>query len=358
MEMTANATTMKKTPRDGAATLRRPLVILAVVALSAGLAACNRNKETTTASQTAAKVNKEEITVHQINFVLSQQRALPPEQAASAGRQVLERLIDQELAVQKASDQKLDRDPRVVQQLEAARREIVSRAYVEKVSQGAPKPTPQEVKAYYDAHPALFSQRRVYSFQEVNVQAKPEQIETVKARIASSKNLAEFVAWLKENQYRYTANEAVRGAEQLPLANLDRIAQMKDGQTLVNTIPSGVIILYLAASRSQPVDQQKATPAIEQFLLNERKRKLVEDDMKALRKSAKIEYVGTYAADHAKDAAAAPPPAPEPPPLTTLAPTLGPAASAAPQVEVAPTPVAPASMPSNSILDKGLQGMK
>ena len=108
-------------------------------------------------------MNKEEITVHQINFVLAQQRALAPEQAASASRQVLERLIDQELALQKAADQKIDRDPRVVQQLEAARREIIARAYLEKIAAGAPKPTPQEIKAYYDAHPALFSDRRVYS---------------------------------------------------------------------------------------------------------------------------------------------------------------------------------------------------
>ena len=101
----------------------------------------------------------------------------------------------------------------------------------------------------------------------------------------------------------------------------------------------------------------RATPAIEQFLLNDRKRKVVGDDLKALRKSAKIEYVGTYAAD-AKAAAAEAPAASEAPPLTSVAPVLGPAASAAPQVEVAPLPVSPAAMPTNSILDKGLKGMK
>ncbi|MEP7058939.1 MAG: EpsD family peptidyl-prolyl cis-trans isomerase [Caldimonas sp.] len=321
------------------------------------LVGCGDKKKDAAASQTAAKVNKEEITVHQINYVLSQQRGLAPAQAASAGRQVLEGLIDQELAVQKASDQKLDRDPRVVQQLEGARREIIARAYLEKIGQGAPKPTPQEIKAYYAAHPALFKERRVYNFQEINIQAKPEQIETVRAKLAAAKDLAEFAAFLKANDYRFSVNEAARGAEQLPLANLDKIAQMKDGQSIFSANPNGVTVLYLAGSRSQSVDEQRAIPAIEQFLLNERKRKLVADDLKALRGSAKIEYVGSYAADAAKAAAAAPPPAPEAPPLMTIAPTLPPAASAATQLEVAPRPVSASSMPS-TILDKGLKGMK
>ena len=98
------------------------------VGLVVGLAAGGGASKDKPASQTAAKVNKEEITVHQINLVMGQQRALPPEQAASASGQILERLIDQELALQKAGEQKLDRDPRVMQQLEAARREIISRA--------------------------------------------------------------------------------------------------------------------------------------------------------------------------------------------------------------------------------------
>lgn len=338
---------------------RRSGFVVAALVLATSLAACgNKNKEAT-ASQTAAKVNKEEITVHQINNVLAQQRALPPAQAASAGKQVLERLIDQELAVQKATDQKLDRDPRVVQQMEAARREIIARAYLEKIGQGAPKPTPQEIKAYYDAHPALFNQRRVYTFQEIGIEVPQDQVQAVRDKLEASKDLPAFVEYLKSSGYRYAVNAVVRGAEQLPLANLDRFAKMKDGQSFFTPTQSGAVVLYLAGSRSQPVDEARAAPAIEQFLLNERRRKVIADDLRALRRAAKIEYVGAYALDPAAAAsAAAPPPAPEPPPVTSLTPSLPPAASAAPQLEIEPMSSSAASMPSSSVLDKGLQGMK
>jgi EpsD family peptidyl-prolyl cis-trans isomerase len=339
--------------------LPRVLQWAAALALGLVLTACgNRNKDAAAASQTAAKVNKEEITVHQINFVLAQQRALPPAQAASAAKIVLERLIDQELEVQKATDQKLDRDPRVVQALEAARRDVIARAYLDKLGQGAPKPTPAEIKAYYESHPALFGKRRVYTFQEVAVVAAPAQVDTLRAKLDQAKDLPEFISYLKANNFRYAVNETTRAAEQLPLGNIDRFAAMKDSESLFTPTQNGVVVLYLASSRTEPVDEQRAAPAIEQFLLNERKRKLIEDDRKALRNNSKIEYVGAYAGGPGKPTT--PEPAASAPelPLTTIAPPLGPAASAAPVLEIAPTPVQAGSMPSRSTLDKGLQGMK
>jgi EpsD family peptidyl-prolyl cis-trans isomerase len=324
-----------------------------VVALLVGCGGGDKEKP---ASQTAAKVNKEEITVHQINLVMGQQRGIPPEQAASATSQILERLIDQELALQKAADQKLDRDPRVMQQLEASRREIISRAYVEKIGDGAPKPTPAEVSAYYEQHPALFSQRRVYSLQEVAIEAPPEKVEELKKVLTGAKSFNTFVEYLKTNNIKFRGAEAVRGAEQLPLTSVDQFAQLKDGQAVFAVTPTGARVIHLVSSRSQPVSLQAAIPAIEQFLLNERKRKLIADDLHALRSAAKIDYVGDF--DKNK-----PPPRPAPsmdaPPLTSIAPALSASAvDAAPQIEIAPRDAGPASMPSDATLDKGLKGMK
>ena len=330
------------------------LTLAAAVFLVAG---CGDKKKDKPASQTAAKVNKEEITVHQINFVLSQQRAIAPERAASAGRQVLERLVDQELALQKAQEQKLDREPRVVQQLEAARREIIARAYVEKVGGGASKPAPAEIKAYYDAHPALFKERKLYSLQELAIEAKPEQIAVLRDKLAATKDLQAFVDFLKANEYKFAGNQAVRAAEQLPLSTLDRFAAMKEGERSFNRTPQGAQVVILAGTRGQPVDEQRAAPAIEQFLLNERKRKIVDDDLKALRAAAKVEYVGDYA-NAAQEAA---PPVTDA--ATPLTPAVAPAASeplvtATPQVEVAPINSPSASAPSAKSIEKGIKGFK
>jgi EpsD family peptidyl-prolyl cis-trans isomerase len=326
-------------------------MLAASVLVMAGLLAGCGDKKDKPATQTAARVNREEITVHQINFLLQQQRAIPPAQAASAGKAVLERLIDQELALQQAADKKIDRDPRVAQQIEAARREIIARAYVEKVGSGAPRPTPQEIKKYYDEHPALFSQRRIYTLQEILVEAPPAQLDQVRSKLEAAKDLGEFVNYLRTNEIKFTGNQGVRPAEQLPMGLLPVISRMKDGQTVFGKTPEGARIVILARSVSQPVDEARARPAIEQYLLNERKRKVVEDDIKALRTSAKIEYLGEYAKSDAERAAERDQALKVKPSVSPL--TGTPASSPEPIL-----PVRAASAPASGVLDKGLKGLK
>jgi len=285
----------------GAAKPLLPRAAVALLAVCAVLAGCGDRQER--ASQTAAKVNKDEITVHQINFALQQQR-VRPEQSEAAARQVLERLIDQQLALQKADDLKLDRDPRVVQQLEAARREILARAYFDKIGEGAAKPTPEEIRSYFEAKPALFRERRVYNLQEILIDAPAEQVAALRQRLAQSADVAAFVESLKAEGIRYTGNQVVRGAEQLPLAAVDRIAAMKDGEAMVTPTPAGLQVLVVVGSRPQPVSEEQARPAIEQFMLNDRRRQIVEADLKTLRETAAIEYVGRFAGAASAPAAA------------------------------------------------------
>jgi len=268
------------------------------------LAGCGERKDQARV-EVAARVGSDEVTVEQIQLVLQQQRQLRPEQAEAASRQILERLIDQQLAVRKADALQLDREPRVVQQLEAARREVLARAYVEKVGEAVARPTPEEIKAYYDDKPALFGERRIYSIQELAIEARPEQVPALRESLAASKSIGEFIETLKANDYRFAGNQAVRAAEQLPANSLEAFSRMKDGQAALVPSPGGVQVVVLAGSRSQPVSEEQARPAIEQMLLGERRRKRVEEDMKALRTAADIEYLGRFAAPAASAPGAA-----------------------------------------------------
>jgi EpsD family peptidyl-prolyl cis-trans isomerase len=272
--------------------------------LASGVAACGAKDASPT--QAAARVNKEEITVHQIGALLSQQ-TVKPDQVREAERQILERLINRELSVQKAAELKLDREPRVVQAIESARKDVIARAYADKLSEGATRPSSADIKKYYDEHPALFRERKVFQLQEFYLQADPAQVQALKTTLASSKGSFDLAGYLKSSDIKFTTNALVRAAEQVPLSLLPTLSRLTDGQALLNTTPAGAQVIVVKAVRSQPVDEERATRAIEQFLLNEQKRKLLDDDVKALRAAAKIEYQGRFAASAPAPADSAPP---------------------------------------------------
>ena len=322
---------------------------IALVASVALLAGCNKNEEKP-ATQVVAKVGKVEITVHQLNDGIRKVSPVPAEQAASANRAVLERLIDQEVTLQKAADQNLDRDSRVVQDIEAARREIISRAYLDKIGAGTPKPIPAEVAAYYEGHPALFKERRVYSLQEVVIEATPEQVESLKKTLASSKTFVDFVNYLKATQHPLrgqrggSRRRAAAACQHRPVredegrpGGLQRESGWRAGSQ-----PCRVAVAAGLTAAGDAGDRE--------FLLNERKRNLIADDLQALRRGVPIVYMGDFAGSAPRSPLAS---VPEPLPIKTLSPTLGAEITATPQVDV-PIESNAASAPTASTIDSGM----
>ena len=120
---------------------RFALTLLAA-ALTMSLASCGNKDDKKVATQVAAKVGSEEISVHQINQILSRTNTAgsSPQAAQTMSRDVLEKLIDQQLAVEQAIENKLHRSPDVVSQIEAARRDILARAYLQQFAGALPKP--------------------------------------------------------------------------------------------------------------------------------------------------------------------------------------------------------------------------
>lgn len=318
-----------------------PVALTAVLAL----AACGGGGggEEKKATQVAAKVNKDEITVHQVNQSLPRLNNPTEAQAKAASKQVLERLVDQQLLIQKAMEQKLDRDPQIMTAIENARREILARAYVERVMANASKPSTDEVKKFYAEHPELFSERRLYRLQEVTVRLTPEQDKKMREALPGLKTLQDVANYAKANNLPANANSVVRAAEQLPMEFAARLYKLKDGEIVAVPGPGGIAVVQLVQSQAQPLDEAKATPFIEQFIQNKARMELAQNEVKNLRAAAKIEYVGDFAKPVE---AAAPAPAGEP------------SATAAPAPAAADTAAPGAAAPAQDFLEKGLQGLK
>jgi len=270
---------------------------LAVVAL----AGCGGSDEPK-ATQVAAKVNGDEITVHQINQAMQRLASVPEAQAKQAQKQILDRLVDQQLLVQQAVEKKLDRDPRVVQAIEAARRQILAQAYVEQVVGTAQKATDETVKEFYAQHPELFQERRVYRFAQMAVAAPADRHDAIRAKLEEldkqsdkAKILPQLAEWLKSENLQFRVTQATQGAEQLPIEVLPKYHQMKLGDLMFAPGAQGVVISQLTAAQTQPMSEQQAQPFIEQYLQNRERAKLSDEEMKRLRSAAKIEYVGDFA---------------------------------------------------------------
>jgi EpsD family peptidyl-prolyl cis-trans isomerase len=274
----------------------RRLALLTALLLGAALAlgGCGKDKEKKAATQVAAKVNGDEISVHQINNVLARTQGIPPEMADKARREVLDKLIDQQLAVQQATEKKLDRSPEVMMAIEAARQEILARAYFDQLLSTQPKPSAEEAKKYYAEHPPLFAQRRVYNLQEIVMPAQGAPLAKLR-ELAAGKSIDDIVKFLKEQNVRYSANAVTRPAEQVPLEILAKLAELKDGQIGVFELPGAVSVVRVAASQAAPVDEATAVPRIQQFLANKAANEAVAAELKQLKDKAKIEIVSDFA---------------------------------------------------------------
>lgn len=316
-------------------------VLWSAIFAAALIAGCGKSDDKKPATQVAAKVNGDEISVHQINTALSQGGAYAGD-PKDAGRQVLERLIDQQLLVQKALDSKLDRDPAVLTAIENARRQILAQSYIERTLSESAMPTSDEIKKYYADHPEIFGKRRLYRFQEVLAAVEEDQqMRALQAQLQKNHNMSDVIAWLREKGIKYSMSFSMKASEQLPRNLLPKLAGMKQGDVMFYPSGNRALIVQLTGWQELPMSEPEAAPYIAQALATQKRGEQATEEIKRLRTTAKVEYVGEYA-----KTAAAPAQAQE----------QAPAKTEAAKTEAAKP--ADAAKSDSALIDKGLTGLK
>ncbi|MFT4171460.1 MAG: EpsD family peptidyl-prolyl cis-trans isomerase [Rhodocyclaceae bacterium] len=279
-----------------------PVAVCVAGACMLVLAGCSR-PATSTAEQdklamaaVAATVNGDPIPRERVTEAIGQTQ-LAPEQAKSEADKILDRLIDEQVVVQRAIQKKVDRDPNVAREVEAAKRDILRRAYLDDVANDVARPSQREVARYYDEHPELFARRRVYHFRVLSVPEGKAHAGDLQGEVNRARSLADLLPWLQRQHLEFTDTATQKAAEMVPMTALPRLARMRTGQMAISLDDQGerVEIVQLVDTRLAPLDRTAASPFIEQYLINQRKLGRVEQEVTDLRASARIEKLGEFA---------------------------------------------------------------
>ena len=245
-------------------------------------------------TQVAAKINDSEITITQVNAALSTIPVVPGKTIDDAKREVLDNLIVQNLADQQAVKMKLDRKPEVMQSIESAKNTILARAYMDPIISGISKPTSEEMHKFYAEHPELFANRQIFNLRELEVEAKPDLAATIRDMAGKGASLDAIAASLKSKGITSTIQSGVKPAEQLPLEMLTKLSQLPAGKLIVVELVKTISVLQVVNTKAEPVTESAATPVIQEYLNNSRKKEALDKEIKSLKAGAKIEYLGEF----------------------------------------------------------------
>ena len=280
----------------------------AVVVALLVLAACGNDKPVK-AGQALVKVNKEEITIHQLNtelrFVGAQPASLDKEKLQ---KQLLDSLVDRQLLVEEAVRTKLDRDGEVMQLLERSKAQILAQAYLQRKIAALPKPTQAEIADYYRGHPELFVQRKLFDLKQIMMAASDFTPE-VKAAVDSAKPIEDIASWLDARKIRYEKERANRTTADLPANLLGQLNEIAKGTPFVVKDASNALIASLTFLKDVPVTEQAANADIEKFLMNKKVQQEATDEVARLRKAATIVVYNEQASQPPAAAKAPEPPA-------------------------------------------------
>lgn len=259
----------------------------------------NAGQETPSAkaTQVAARVNAEELTVHQLNERLAAwtgAAGISGAEDPTVGRS-LNRLIELTLLRQEAEAQGLASKPEVMRQLLAARSEVLARAMAQQLGDEGPSPAPQEVRRYFDEHPEAFSRRQVFLVQEVRSAAEGTALDKALPRLNEFRNAQAFARALEREGARAEVVHLQVSSDQLPLKHVARLKGLPPEQPIRMDEGQVLRVWWVQASVDQPIEWERAQGVIERLLSSQMRAERVRREIDRLRNQGSVEYVGDFA---------------------------------------------------------------
>jgi peptidyl-prolyl cis-trans isomerase C len=274
--------------------VRSPVMLRAagVLILLGAISACNDQEKTN--SKVLVTVNGDDITARQLEAELWSATAANADAAhqPAVRRQALEALVDRQVLLDEALRSKIDRDPKVIQIVDRLKTQAIVQAYLESKASNLANASQQEIDAYFDAHPELFAQRKVFDVTQLTVAAK-DFGRPLKAVMDQARSLDQVAFWLKQHRIDYAKTQRSYTSADLPPEMAGKLQGLQRNSLFVMQDKNGGQdeLCVLTDLRSSPVTKEAATAQIERYLLNKKMQEVAASEVARLRASAKLVYV-------------------------------------------------------------------
>ena len=263
-------------------------IVLAIV-LAVFVSACQKKAE----GQTVAVVNNEEITASDLNAELTSENAPVTGTTNEMRAQALQKLIDRRLLAQEAKAEGLDKSPDFLNQQRRSTEDLLINMLVSRKVNTAQIPSPDEISRYEASKPEAFSNRETWTLDQITYATPKDQ--ALNAKLSAAKSLDEIGQILAAAGIQFTRGTKKIDTAIFPHVIYAQIAALKPAEPFIVPGPGRSVANVIAAREPNPLSPDQARQVALNGIKRDQLEKFVQDRVKSLKTTAKIEYQPGFA---------------------------------------------------------------
>jgi EpsD family peptidyl-prolyl cis-trans isomerase len=243
--------------------------------------------------QTVAVVNGEEITLGELNAALSNANAPATGDKQAIRAQVLQEIVNRRLLAQQAREQGVDKLPEFVTRQRQLTEQLLIGLNAQRQSNTSRLPDQRAIDAFIAANSNIFKNREIWTVQQIQFAAPntPKGVE----RLKGARTMEQLIAILEAERIPFQRGETRLDSAALPQAVVDQINKLPASEPFV--VPQGgqMVANLITGRQTAPIAPEQSRQVALQSLRKKEADKKLQDSLKGLRASAKIEYQDGYA---------------------------------------------------------------
>jgi len=265
------------------------LPVIAVLVCGILVSGCQRKAE----GQTVAVVNGQEITIPELNFAIDQVQIPTSSDKNVIRNQVLQKLIDRRLLAEQARKEGVDKTPEFLNRQRQLNDDLLISMLAARRLKTAQVPSDRDVETFIASNPQIFANRETWDLDQI-VYLTPTDPKIL-TEVQNAHSIDALIAVLQQHQIAFGRQKNRIDTSAVPPDVYARVSKLPAGEPFAVPVGPKTIASGITARDPHPLSGDAAKPAAVQLMRKKQTTKSIEDLLKSLRGTAKIEYQPGFA---------------------------------------------------------------